>query len=166
MFSPTEWSGSYDDSFALVLAFADRVPRLADRYDWQAITHCHGGVRRDWTPTVAIELTPKPEAMDTLREIVERWHFSNLCDPALVLPDYRAAAEVSMAEYRAQLATLGVQWTGSSPSPQDALYPIDATQDALQKLALDPPQLWAMSQPNVSGNCVNPIILLLSANSD
>lgn len=166
IFGYTDWPKGTGRGFALVLAFVDRLPRLPASYCWQALAHCHAGVALDYINMIAVELTPNPEVEGQLRRIADRWSGSSLLDPALVAPEYKAKAEAFMAEYRGQLAALGVQWTGSSPSPRDALYPIDATQEALDRLALNPPRLWAVSQSSAENESIRPVILLLSENSD
>jgi hypothetical protein len=156
----------WNDSFALVLAFTDRVPQLSKRYEWSALDHVCGDTRIERIKLIATELRPRPDVQAALNRIVRRWFKSTLCDPSFVIPAAREAAEARMGEYRAQLDELGVWWSGQNPSPWEALYPIDATQAALEALALDPPQLRVVSQPTTAGQQVTPAILLLSANSD
>ncbi|HYD14415.1 MAG TPA: hypothetical protein VEC11_16335 [Allosphingosinicella sp.] len=162
IFSYIDWPDAAGQGVALLLAFVDRVPRLSDRYRWQALAHCHGGVGLDYLNLIGTALTPRPDMVGQLQAIADRWSGSILCDSTQAMPQLRVEAKARLAEYRAQLAALGVRWTGAAPSPRDALYPIDATQEALDRLAVDPPLLWAVSQSET----VAPVILLLSENSD
>jgi hypothetical protein len=85
----------------------------------------------------------------------------------LVVAAAKKKMEAKAATYREQLARLGVSWTGDLPLLREAIYPIDATQENLAALAVNPPCLdeFVSPQSPASESC-RPVILMLARNSD
>ena len=112
----------------LVLAVKDEF--IFKRRKWLRIAHQTAGVRCNQHPMIGTILEPREEVKDKIRNISDYWLDSNC-----------GAWGVSLNElvtYRKQLQELlGVDCNISYEDFEEAIYPIDCTQENLKKLAKD-----------------------------
>jgi hypothetical protein len=149
-----------DESHRVValLAFTQALPLLANGFDWLAVRHQCGGLLCDQRHLVGIRLKLRAVATDWLRSLAEGYfeaaagHFyaSNL-----------GASDI--VAYSAALAANGVHCERSFRLFEEAVYPIDATQEHLDLLAEDAPVHSRIADPRGYGGLT---IVVLAENSD
>lgn len=142
-----------------LLAFTDTVPPLAAGHQWLAIEHYGGGSERNLYKLIAIQLKPRPEIYAALRQIAHNRLFK------VIRPYEQTASEI--CTYCHDLSVLGLHCELTWRLLTESLYPIDATPENLEKVALDAPCLndlvvgeWRCRYGE------GPAIIVLAQNSD
>ncbi|MGB8287509.1 hypothetical protein ELI13_04590 [Rhizobium ruizarguesonis] len=147
-----------------VLAFLQTVPPLSDEREWIALHHQCGGYHCLEVAMVATILTPNVTIKDKLDQIGKQFYFAqhgNL-EPGNMLAS-------SISAYSTALSAIGLDCECTWRRLSEGLYPIDCTQENLNKVASDAPSLdmladWrGFTRARYS---TDPIILLLASNSD
>jgi len=143
------------DHIVLVLAFLDRVPvATLKTQNWYLLDHQCSGLLCHAKLMVALPLRPKPERRHGLLALARRYFGSNI-------GWYDLEAD-SLAEFRARLDELGLPSSVPASQIYEALYPGDATQEALDRLVIDPPDLGVVT----GGHPESAVICVLAPNSD
>jgi hypothetical protein len=127
-----------EDEFdgVLLLAFTKFVPPLKPVRQWHAIRHQHGGYGCHHIEMIATRLVPRPEVLPVLKSIARegcgaeggRFDQDNLLASRLI-------------SYASMLNEVGLNCECSWRHLSESLYPIDATQENLQRIAEDAPEL-------------------------
>jgi hypothetical protein len=144
----------------LVLAFTRSVPVLRPGREWLALYHQCGGGSCECETMIATRLIPRASALSTLQLIAregfdaETGHF----DRSQVLAS-------RIANYVATLARIGLNCEGTWRYLTESLYPIDATQDNLNRVAEDAPDLESLGLPRAR-YAIDPVIFFMTENSD
>jgi hypothetical protein len=146
----------------LVFAFAQHVPVLKSGREWLALSHQSGGLLCEHQLFVATRLKPRSSVVPPLQRIAregfgaENGRFSS--------SDLLASR---IANYVAELKRIAVDCECTWPYLTESVYPIDATNDNLARVAEDAPTLGDLAvayEPARFDN--NPVILCLTENSD
>jgi hypothetical protein len=143
------------DYVALVLAFFYHVPvSVLKTNDWYLLVHQCAGFRTEYHEMVALPLQPRPNVRHALLVFARRYFESHL--------GWYALGEEALSNARASLAQLGLPSSVSDDKFVEAFYSADATQSALDRVAIDPPDLLAITggHPEIATICV------LAPNSD
>lgn len=170
VFAPLWWRESarddpkHDLQVVPVLAFTELVPVLRAGWEWFALKHQAGGILCEHVSMVATRLEPRPGIKPALDAIARTNYFAEggRFNKSDILPSTRA-------NYVKALGELGLDCEWSQRLLTESVYPIDATQKNLNRIAADPPALdrlvdWTgMTRERSS---LNPAILLLTQNSD
>ncbi|WP_296583369.1 hypothetical protein [Xanthobacter sp.] len=169
-FGPLWWSGSARDNpeqnlqVVLVLAFTELVPVLRPWREWLALKHQAGGMMCEHVSMIATRLEPSPTLKPALDAIARDNYFAE--EGRFNKSDILASRP---ANYVKALGALGLDCEWSRHLLTESVYPIDATQKNLNRIAADPPALdglfdWTGMTREQSS--LNPAILLLTENSD
>ncbi len=153
-----------DLQIVLALAFVRAVPVLQPGRQWVALTHQCGGYSCEQLSMIATNLSPRPALWPVLKEITregfaaENGHF------------YHGSILASrIAAYVGRLKKLNLDCEATWPLLTESVYPIDATQENLNRIAQDAPDLDSIADwtdyPRARYN-PNLAILLLTENSD
>lgn len=147
-----------------VLAFTRSVPVLRPGREWVALRHQAGGYSCEKVLMIATRLEPRPALKPALDAIVREGYFAE--DGRFDRHDILASR---IAWHVKALAGLDLDCESSWRLLTESVYPIDATQDNLDRLAVSAPVLdeiadWTRSiRVRYSRD---PVILLLTRNSD
>jgi hypothetical protein len=148
----------------LVLAFARSVPVLLPDRKWVGLSHQCGGYSNTGEIMIATRLTPRASVLPTLQTIAREGFFAENghFDSGQVLAS-------RIASYIAALGQIGVDCESTWRYLTESLYPIDATQENLTRLAEDAPDLATIA--NWSGfirarYANDPVIFFMTENSD
>jgi hypothetical protein len=148
----------------LVLAFTGWVPILKPSREWFALEHQCGGHSCASVRMIATRLRSRQLVLPTLRQIAregynaETGHF-----------DHHQLLASRIAAYVATLAKIGVDCECTWRHLTESLYPVDATQANLERVAQDAPDLGSIAEweffplPRYSAN---PAILFMTRNCD
>lgn len=148
----------------LVLAFTRCVPVLRADRAWLALYHQCGGYSCECETMVATRLTPRASVLSTLQLIAregfyaETGHFDR---------GQRLASRI--VSYVAALARIGLDCESTWPYLTESLYPIDATQDNLNRVAEDAPDLDRLVDWKGlvrARYAIDPVIFFMTENSD
>jgi hypothetical protein len=148
--------GSQDLDVAFVLAFLRYVPiEVLRRKDWLLLEHQCAGHECQQPIMVALRLEPNPDVHAAFIEIARGYWGSNLGwggPPPLA----------ELTRYREVLLPLGLDCNRTYADLREGLYPVDATQEALERAARNPPDLKALTgnRPDFATLC------FLAPNSD
>lgn len=141
-----------------LLTFTGVVPPLSPDLDWIAISHQAGGLACHHPCFIGVELDLRPPVRAALQELASDYyeeaggHF------------YSDAVTVSdLVAYTSRLAELGLHCNTSYRLFEEAVYPIDASDDHLSLIADGPPTVEAFAGPGGFGH---PAIVILAENSD
>jgi hypothetical protein len=145
-----------------VLAFVDSVPVLNPSYEWMALQHQCGGSSTSQVRMVATRFTPRSEILPHLNMIASEFYFAETGHFHKGNEHVPQIAEL-ISRYHVRLEDLGLDCKVSRDVLQEAIYPIDASQSNMNKLAATPVDMSAVFQGR---DTLNPVILLLSSNSD
>jgi hypothetical protein len=170
VFGALWWRGTdrddpeHDLQVVSVLAFTELVPVLRPGREWLALSHQAGGILCEHVSMIATRLEPRPGIKPALDAIARTNYFAEggRFNKSDILPSRRA-------NYVKALGELGLDCEWSRHLLTESVYPIDATQKNLNRIAADPPALdrlvdWTgMTRERSS---LNPAILLLTQNSD
>lgn len=157
---------------ALVLAFFNEVPlAVLKTKSWHLLLHQCEGLLCSHVTMVAVRLEPRPDTRDAFINVARRFWKSDFCwfemrgvpdnHPDLRYPDLRYRRRW-FAEYRAQIGPLGLRCDRSRRHLREAVYPADATQEALDNAAINPPNLATLT----CGRPETAVICALAPNSD
>ena len=121
----------------MTLAFTRRIPPLKPGRTWLGLEHQCGGLACEQQRMIATPLNPRPSMISPFLEIAregycgDNGHF------------YRGAPILAsrIVSYFTALARIGLDCECTYPHLTEALYPIDATQDNLDRIATDAPLL-------------------------
>jgi len=144
----------------LVLAFTRSVPVLRPDREWLALYHQCGGGSCECETMIATRLAPRTSVLPTLHLIAregfdaETGHF----DRGQVLAS-------RIANYVAALARIHLDCESTWRYLTESLYPIDATQDNLNRVAEDAPDLESLGLPRAR-YAIDPVIFFMTENSD
>jgi hypothetical protein len=147
-----------------VLAFLHTVPVLAGNRELIALQHQCGGYHCLQVAMIATLLTPHPSFKEKLDQIGRQFYFAQhgQLEPGNMLAS-------SIAAYVTALSAIGLDCECTWRRLSEGLYPIDCTQENLNKIARDAPSLdmladWrGFTRARYS---MDPMILLLANNSD
>jgi len=140
---------------ALVLAFFDQVPsRLLKSDGWHLLEHQCGGLTCNQQLMVAVPLKLRQDVRPRLIAFACHYFQSNI--------GWWRLGGQALADFRTLLARLGLPSSWPAERIFEALYPADASQAVLDTVALDPPNLLALTggRPETAAICV------LAPNSD
>ena len=148
----------------VVLAFTDSLPNLRFDREWLAIQHQSGGHASDQLSMIGTRLRPKASVADALLRIARDRY--DECNGWFTRCNLRASQIVS---YSAALNAIGLDCEASWRHLQEGTYPIDATQQNLDRLAVDAPDLrsiadWTDRRPGRYSR--DPVILVLTEDSE
>jgi hypothetical protein len=152
---------------ALVLAFFNEVPMAVLKMrSWHLLLHQCEGLLCGHVAMVAVRLEPRPDTRDTFINVARRFWESNFCWFEMSgvpddHPDIRYRRR-RFAEYRALIGPLGLRCDRSYHHLREAVYPADATQEALDNAAINPPDLAMLT----GGRSETAVICALAPNSD
>ncbi len=147
-----------------VLAFTRSVPILKPGREWMALDHQAGGYCCEHVRMIATRLEPRPSLKPALDAIVREGYFAE--DGRFYKFDILASRIAWLVK---ALAALDLDCESSWRLLTDSVYPIDATQENLERLAVSAPVLdeiadWTgVIRVRFSDD---PVILLLTENSD
>ncbi len=149
-----------DGSGAVValLAFTHAFPRLSPDVEWDAIAHQSGGLACNHPRFIGTPLSLRPEMRERLEALAARYfeaHRGHFYQGSLGASDVIA--------YAAALADLGLHCERSYSLLEEGVYPIDATQEHLDLLAVDAPQCAGLVDDSNYGGLT---IIVLAENSD
>jgi hypothetical protein len=115
------------------VAFLDRVPVLADGHPWCLLEHQTSGHGCRQIRFLGTRLAVKPDVESEFTRIAAHWYGKYL--GCFGLPSLS-----ELAEYRAQLQELGLDCNSPSTYPvlTEAFYPIDLSQEAIDKICMQP----------------------------
>ena len=163
----SEWRASGSDPSKLavtpVLAFTRWVPILHPGYEWHALWHQSGAHTCNCVAMIATPLRPRPDVLPALNAIARRFYYADNGHFD------RQSMNVSLIiNYVAELEKLGLDCEASWRLLEESIYPIDATQDNLDRICLAPPRLAPITRwgEDVPRFITDPAILLLTENSD
>lgn len=170
IFGPLWWRGTardnpeHDLQVVPVLAFAELVPVLRPGREWLALKHQAGGILCEHVSMIATRLEPRPGIKPALDAIARTNYFAE--DGRFNKSDILASR---LANYVKALGELGLDCECSRHLLTESVYPIDATEKNLDRIAADAPALdglidWAGMTREASS--LSPAILLLTQNSD
>lgn len=147
-----------------VLAFLQSVPPLLNDREWTALHHQCGGYHCLQVAMVATMLTPNPTIKNQLDNIGKQFYFAQhgQLEPGNMLAS-------SISEYVTALREIELDCECTWRRLSEGLYPIDCTQEKLNKIASNAPSLDMMADWRGfarARHSVDPIILLLAKNSD
>ena len=158
-------SGRDSLEIVLLLAFTKLVPKLPASQEWYALDHQCGGVACNHQTMIACRMKPLAQVYSALQKIAQdRWPF----DAGDRIDSFHSEIFARhLAAYKADLGKLGLHCNETGQYLTEALYPIDATQEHLDIMLGDPPNLRIMLgdyEPRyIPGNLV---IFAIAANSD
>ena len=142
----------------LVLGFLDRVPPLPPGRRWLALEHVCGGLACRQVPMIATPLTPRP----AMQAAFDRLAAETEAAAAGRFFDARSASEAAR-RCLAQIAELGFSCGPSAMERLcEALYPLDATAEALERASEGAGDLAALLARAEAA----PTLLVLAQNSD
>jgi hypothetical protein len=149
----------------LVLAFTRNVPVLKPGREWLALDHQAGGHSCERQSMIATRLTPRPSVLSSLRLIArEGYGAQNGWFQRDTVLSSRIVA------YVAALARIGVDCECTWSYLTESLYPIDATQGNLDRVAEDAPDLETIADwkghHSRARYCPDPVIFFMTNNSD
>jgi hypothetical protein len=148
----------------LVLAFVGTVPALRPGREWLALDHQCGGYSCLHEVMIATRLIPRPSVLPALQLIArdgfyaETGHF-----------DRSQLLASRIASYVTSLARIGLDCECTWRCLTESLYPIDATQDNLNRVAEDAPDLDSIAEWKGFGRVRysnDPVIFFMTENSD
>lgn len=147
-----------------VLAFLQSVPLLSNDREWIALHHQCGGYQCLQVAMVATTLTPNATIKNGLDNIGKQFYFAQhgQLEPGNMLAS-------SISEYVTALNEIGLDCECTWRRLSEGLYPIDCTQENLNKIASNAPSLDMMADWRGFTRArysIDPIILLLANNSD
>jgi hypothetical protein len=148
----------------LVLAFVRTLPVLRPGREWLALDHQCGGYSCAHEVMIATRLIPRPSVLPALQLIAREGFYA-----ATGHFDRHQLLASRIASYVTSLARIGLDCECTWRYLTESLYPIDATQDNLHRVAGDAPDLDSMadwkgfSRARYSDN---PVILFMTENSD
>jgi hypothetical protein len=166
---PTQYGDGPEGRDALeivaVLAFTQSLPPLTRDLIWLGLDHQYAGTDCCHIEFVATRLNVRAEVYPLLRKIArDRWP-SGLHDQ--ITTDYAWTKEPLRADYRRDLKALGLSCETVVNFFAEALYPIDATQENLDRIAENPPRISDLISSNEQSRWgANLVIFILTANSD
>src|SRR5262249_34823732 len=120
----------------LFLAFTHSIPILRSDYEWWGVYHQAGGIATRPFRFIGMRLTLRASIYGAVRQIArDRWHAKrgNLYTERVTARD--------IAAYSAALENIGLDCDFSYPHLMESVYPIDAVQDNLDRIAENAPLL-------------------------
>ena len=147
----------------VVLAFTRYLPVLKPGREWLGLVHQCGGHKCEQELMVATRLTPRPSVIPTFEHIVREGFAANHF--------YRGAPVLAsrFVSYVAKLTSIGLDCECTWPYLTEGLYPIDATQDNLDRIADDAPDLETIADWKGflrARYSDDPVVFLITENSD
>jgi hypothetical protein len=123
----------------LLLAITHNVPVLAENSEWLALDHQCGGVCCFHRRMLAHRLIPNPSVYPKLRQLArDRWPN----DPGDRIDRfYRDLFLQQVEAYRRDLGHLGLDCANTYGHLTESLYPMDARQEYLDRIAINTPSL-------------------------
>lgn len=161
---PDKQDPKQDLQVVAVLAFTEHVPVLKPGREWIALSHQAGGYSNEHVLMIATRLESRPYLKPALNAIAREGYFAE--DGRFNKNNILASR---IAKYVTALDELNLDCESSWRLLTESVYPIDATQDNLDRLAVDAPALddiadWTgFIRARFSSD---PAILLLTENSD
>jgi hypothetical protein len=166
---PTQYGSGPKGADALeivaVLAFTQSLPPLAADLTWLALDHQCGGINCNHFCFVGTRLKLRPEIYPVLRKIArDRWP---LGPHDHISKDDEKTYATQKAAYKIDLKALSLSCDTVEDYLTESLYPIDATQENLERIAENPPRIFDLIATNEqSSRGANLAIFILTANSD
>ncbi len=113
------------------LAFPHSVPVLASGFRWSLIEHQIAGVCVHQQRFCGLRLTMRTDIAELAATVHRRFYGTNAgcCTPALR----------TLVEYRTMLASEGLDCDGSYPHFAEGFYPVDFSEESLDRVATDAP---------------------------
>jgi hypothetical protein len=147
---------------ALFLAYTASAPILRDGYQWLAVDHQAGGIATRPFLFIGIRLEPRAEIYRPLRQIARKWWFA---ESGALYPERVTARHIGA--YSRALEDIGLDCDFSYPHLMESVYPIDAVQPNLDRVAENAPSLKDIAGVN-GGQRENKnlIIVAITENSD
>ncbi|MGO4670280.1 hypothetical protein [Bosea sp. 2RAB26] len=146
-----------------VLAFTKAVPVLSPNYEWIALHHQAGGHYHDHLCIIATVLNPKNDIRSGLNKIAEE-HYA--AENGWMIRDELPASRI--VRYVNGLSALDLDCESSWRHLTESVYPIDATQENLDRIAENAPNLDDLFDRAGFTQALyfnDPVILLLTENS-
>jgi hypothetical protein len=148
----------------LVLAFARSIPVLTPGREWIGLRHQCDGYSCAGEIMIATRLTPRASVLPALQTIGREGFFA---ESGHFYSGQVLASRI--ASYVAALGQIGVDCESTWRYLTESLYPIDATQENLNRLSKDAPDLATIA--NWSGfirarYAADPVIFFMTENSD
>jgi len=146
-----------------VLAFVSSAPKLSNDRQWLALEHQCGGLVCMQVAMIATVLTPNGSIKEKLDDIGRQFYAAQ--HGRLAPGDVRAS---SLSAYLAAIGKIGLICEYNRPRLAEGLYPIDCTQENLDKIASDALRLRTLIESSYirARDSSDPVILLLANNSD
>lgn len=167
--TPPVASGLHEDvrnalKVVAVLAFRRGLPRLNFDRPWWSIRHQCRGYSNQQIEMIATRIALRPAIIEPLSAIARDGHFAEMG-----LFNTHELLASRLARYVAALDQIGLNCEASWRHLREGVYPIDATQENLDALSDDPPDLrsvvdWGGSPPARCSD--DPAILVIAQNSD
>jgi hypothetical protein len=148
----------------LVLAFTRNVPVLMPGREWLALVHQAGGHSCEQQTMTATRLTPRRSVLSSLQLIAREGYGAE--NGWFKRGSLRSSRIVS---YVAALSRIGVDCECTWSYLTESLYPIDATQGNLDRVAEDAPDLETIADwkgHSRARYCSDPAIFFMTENSD
>jgi hypothetical protein len=148
----------------LVLAFTGNVPVLRPGREWIALDHQCGGYSCQHELMIATPLVPRTSVLPALRLIAREGYFAETGHF-----DGHQTLASRIACYIAALTRIGVDCECTWRYLKESLYPIDSTQDNLNRIGEDAPDLESIADWNQfmrARYSNNPAIFFMTQNSD
>jgi hypothetical protein len=148
----------------LVLAFTRWAPVLNPGREWLALEHQCGGYSNAVIKMIATKLTPRPSVVSPLRLIAREGYGAEKGNF-----DRSQLVASRIASYVAALARIGLDCEASWRHLTESMYPIDATQANLDRVAENAPELASIAAwegRQWAGYINDPAIFFLTENSD
>lgn len=144
----------------LVLAFTKTVPVLSPGREWLALQHQCGGINCEQLRMVATRLTPRPSIYAALRDIAREGYGISHFNRSDVLAS-------RIANYVEALKRIGVDCECTYRELTESVYPIDAIDENLARVAEDAPNLSDLAADYRPVRFdPNTVIFFLAENSD
>jgi len=165
--SPNEEASS-DPKEALeivaVLAFTRHAPVLRPGREWLAIDHQCGGYACEQQRMIATRLNLRPSISSEMLRVAQVGYFA---ESGHFNRDSLLASRI--AAYIAALARIGLDCECTRRFLTESLYPVDATQENLNRIAEDAPDLDSIAHRNGHSRARysdQPAVFFLTQNSD
>jgi hypothetical protein len=146
----------------LMLAFTQIVPALKPGREWLGLDHQYGGYACRHRRMIATRLNPHRAVVSMMRQIArDGWYGED--------GHFYEPTDSRVSWYTTALSNIDVRCKNTWTHLAESLYPIDATQENLDRVAEDAPILESIADwegIEQAGLSSDPVILFLTMNSD
>jgi hypothetical protein len=141
------------------IAFTSRVPVLTPSHRWSLLEHQIAGMLCGQQRFVGLRLRMRAEVAQAVISIARHWWESNIGCWKPSLDD--------LETYRAQLRAIGLDANRAYTLLSEGFYPADFSQEALERIAVDPPAFADLLGEPVDGSAEShAVIAFVAPNSD